>query len=566
MTGLYTSTPSLSQDPFISETTFPALISLYKVAIYIRVSGESQSGDDKVSLPVQERELLEHCKDHKWQVYKVYTDVLSGSLDFENRKGGQELLTDAHAGKFNVVIVWDYDRIGRDREGLAAKLFRHQMRELGIQVFSLNQSHQLKHPEEYKEEPYDDGQILIENIHDWQSASTISKFRHRSMMGKTERAKKGKMLNTPPYGYYLQPLKGADGQIILRKDGRAHYIRAINEEEKPIVLRVYHEYVFEGKSMNEIRDGLNKDNIPTRKGGIWERATVTRILKNPVYYGALFYNRHYRRKNALTGKTRWGNNPQEKWIVVSPDETEHDAIISKELFDKAQEIRIAKLKLGSVAVYSEYLFSGLAICGVCGNKMYKKKVTSEYTRKSDGVTTKSQCNGYECGRWTRFRDTEKNYVSEKDLKEAVLQDLKKFKDNPLVLESFISESNQQEIDYSQERLTVLDNSLAKIDDRYNRLLKAYELGSLTLEKFNQAVEQLTGEQKEMNEERESLQKTVGNNAHKKLNRQDFEIAINNFESIFSNGDIKSQKHFLRSLVESVVVGTNEVTINYLLNE
>jgi hypothetical protein len=131
-----------------------------------------------------------------------------------------------------------------------------------------------------------------------------------------------------------------------------------------------------------------------------------------------------------------GKNPTEKWIVVSPKQTEHEEIISKEWFDKVQEIIKKKLKLGPKSVYMDYLFSGLGKCGVCGNKMYRTKVRSFYTRKSDGVTTKSETNGYVCGRWQRFRDTGKNYISERDVKYAVLSDLEKLKGNPRVLEGF----------------------------------------------------------------------------------------------------------------------------------
>src|SRR3972149_2153035 len=308
--------------------------SKFIAVIYKRVSGESQAGEDKTSLFTQEKEIREYINLKNWRLNGIYEDVISGGLYFEKRIGGKRLLEDATTGKFNVVIVWDYDRLGRDAEGLAAKMFRHQMRQLGIQIFSLHQPREIKDPKDYLENPYDDGEILLENIHDWQSASTVSKFRVRSMKAKEERAKKGKMLNTPPYGYMLEPMRTDKGEIIVKKDGRVVYMRVVNEIEKNIVIRIYNEYSYQGKSMNEIRDSLNNDGVCARKGGHWERAMVARILKNPVYYGALIYNRHFRRKNALTGGTKWGNNPSEKWIVVSPDQTEHDAIVSKEIFDK----------------------------------------------------------------------------------------------------------------------------------------------------------------------------------------------------------------------------------------
>src|SRR3989344_6521948 len=278
--------------------------SKFIVAIYIRVSGKDQAKKGKVSLAIQERDLVKFANTQHWKIFSIYKDVLTGYLDYENREAGKRLLEDAREGKFNLVLLWDSDRNGRDPEALAAKLFRHYMREIGVQVVSLDQPLILKDPEEYKYDPYDEGQIFMETIHDLQSATTVSKFRRRSMESKQERARGGKMLNTPPYGYKLEPLRDENGNIIIKKDGRIVYKRAVQEKEKPIVLRIYHEYVFKGKSMNGIRDQLNAEGVPTRKGRHWERAMVARILKNPVYFGALIYNKYFRRKNALTGTTK----------------------------------------------------------------------------------------------------------------------------------------------------------------------------------------------------------------------------------------------------------------------
>ncbi|OGM25997.1 hypothetical protein A3A76_04425 [Candidatus Woesebacteria bacterium RIFCSPLOWO2_01_FULL_39_23] len=539
--------------------------SKFIVAVYIRVSGESQAEKDKVSLDIQKKDSLNYANKQCWRVFKVYEDVLTGYLDFENRIGGKELLDDARQGKFNLVLLWDSDRTGRDPEALAAKLFRHYMRELGIQVTSLDQPLILKDPDEYKYDPYDEGQIFMETIHDLQSATTVSKFRRRSMESKQERARGGKMLNTPPYGYKLEPLRDENGNIIIKKDGRIVYKRVVQEKEKPIVLRIYHEYVFKGKSMNGIRDQLNAEGVPTRKGRHWERAMVARILKNPVYFGALIYNKYFRRKNALTGTTKMGKNPFEKWIVVPPGQTEHEAIIKKDLFDKAQEVRKAKLRLGSVAVYNDFLLSGLSKCEICGSKMYRTKVKTTYTRKSDGVTTKSQSNGYICGRWQRFRDTERNYISESELKSAVINDLKRLKDNPDVLKGFLAESDKKKVDDISSRLEFLRSNLSKIDSRYSRLRRAYEYGSLSMTKFNDAVDELGHEEGVMREQVVKLESQIKDEQRRELTREDFKQAINRFEEIFLKGDIADQKAFLRSLIQEIVVGNKKITINYLIS-
>lgn len=539
------------------------------VAVYCRISpkGSGRKKEEETSLEVQKKGALLEIKQHNdWGLYEIYEETVEGGLLFDNRKedGGKKLMEDARAGRFNLVLVWDNDRVGRARDGLSGDIFRHDMRELGIQVYSLNQPYLLKEPEEFKDNPYDDGVILNEKLQDWQSGSSVNKFRLRSMEGRRRRASEGKGLTTPAYGYKLEPRRDENGQIIVKRDGRIEYVRAVNKKEAKIVIRIYHEYVFEGGSFNEIRDGLNADKIPAKKGGLWERASVARVLKNPVYYGLGVYNQHFRRKISLYGGCKWGLNPKEKWIVVPPEKTEWKPIISKDIFDKAQQIRLAKLKIGAVAVYNDFLFSGLLRSGD-GSKMHRTKVTSYYKRRTDGITTKSQCNGYVSGRWQRFRDADKNYISEKDLKEYVLSDLSKFKNDPSVLEGFLEQSKQKELNQAKEILDSKRKTLSDIPRRSGRIFKAYEVGSISLPKFTEATLRLDELEKDLRKEISELEKKVGLVGKKELGRKDFLEAVQKFEEIFASKDIKAQKDFLRSLIESIVVEDGKITINYLLS-
>lgn len=76
-----------------------------RVAIYCRVSTEEQ--DPKK----QELELKEYCERRKYDVVKVYTDVISGSTD--SRPALNNLMIDAYNKVFDAVIIWKLDRLGR---------------------------------------------------------------------------------------------------------------------------------------------------------------------------------------------------------------------------------------------------------------------------------------------------------------------------------------------------------------------------------------------------------------------------------------------------------------------
>ena len=48
----------------------------------------------------------------------------------------------------------------------------------------------------------------------------------------------------------------------------------------------------DGKSMGKIAKMLNSNKIPTKKGGIWAKKTISKILKNPVYSGYLHWEQY----------------------------------------------------------------------------------------------------------------------------------------------------------------------------------------------------------------------------------------------------------------------------------
>ena len=76
-----------------------------KTALYIRVSTLDQNPD------AQRRELEAYAARHGWPVVAVYEDKASGADPRRPELG--RLLADAQAGKFQGVLVWKLDRIGR---------------------------------------------------------------------------------------------------------------------------------------------------------------------------------------------------------------------------------------------------------------------------------------------------------------------------------------------------------------------------------------------------------------------------------------------------------------------
>ena len=76
-----------------------------KVAVYLRVS----SGDQNHA--AQRCDVLQLVQQRGWAVVEEYLDTISGVR--ARRPGLDRLMNDARRGRFDVVAVWSFDRLGR---------------------------------------------------------------------------------------------------------------------------------------------------------------------------------------------------------------------------------------------------------------------------------------------------------------------------------------------------------------------------------------------------------------------------------------------------------------------
>jgi site-specific DNA recombinase len=82
------------------------------VALYLRVSSEEQR--DRETIEIQREFLEPYCELYGFKVVKTYNDDgLSGTIPLHERPEGGRLLEDAKEGKFQTVLVYKLDRLGR---------------------------------------------------------------------------------------------------------------------------------------------------------------------------------------------------------------------------------------------------------------------------------------------------------------------------------------------------------------------------------------------------------------------------------------------------------------------
>ena len=79
-----------------------------RAAIYVRVSTDKQTVENQL------RELRQIAERRGWQVVETYSDAgISGAKGRDQRPGLDRMLKDASRRRFDVVMAWAIDRLGR---------------------------------------------------------------------------------------------------------------------------------------------------------------------------------------------------------------------------------------------------------------------------------------------------------------------------------------------------------------------------------------------------------------------------------------------------------------------
>jgi DNA invertase Pin-like site-specific DNA recombinase len=100
-----------------------------RAGVYMRVSTDDQNTE------LQRRELLAYCKARGWEAIEYTDEGVSGRKD--SRPELDRLWQDVRARKVDVVLVWAYDRFGRQTIALLKAL--QELRDLKVGFVSIRE-------------------------------------------------------------------------------------------------------------------------------------------------------------------------------------------------------------------------------------------------------------------------------------------------------------------------------------------------------------------------------------------------------------------------------------------
>ncbi|MCR5025423.1 MAG: recombinase family protein [Lachnospiraceae bacterium] len=378
-----------------------------QTALYVRLSREDERKIESDTVENQIELLRDYAaKDPSLTVVDEYIDRHVTGTKFD-RPEFNRMIADIRAGKINCVIVKDLSRLGRnylEAGDYIEKIFPF----FGVRFIAVTDNY-----DSLTSNPTEDGLVVpLKNLINEAYAKDISKKISTSFENKF---KQGIFLaTTAAYGY--------------KKDPNDPHMVLVDEEVKGIVVRIFTEYV-SGKSMAQIAKDLNMDEIPApsvywqQKGvihkdkynNLWEGKQIRNILQNPIYIGDVRIGKT--QKCYFKGITK----PKEREGYYF--ENHHEAIIDRDTFERAQELRQAKRKdyfsvqgkNNDIRNKKPDLLQGYLYCGHCGNKMNMYRKTVKLVNGAGHYST------YVCRRSATYGpdDPPKNVKAE-DLEELVL--------------------------------------------------------------------------------------------------------------------------------------------------
>jgi DNA invertase Pin-like site-specific DNA recombinase len=100
-----------------------------RAALYLRVSTDGQTSDN------QRRVLMEVAERRGWVVATAYEDAgISGAKGRDRRPGFDAMLKDATRRRFDVLLFWSIDRLGRSTAAVAAALA--ELEAAGVAIYA----------------------------------------------------------------------------------------------------------------------------------------------------------------------------------------------------------------------------------------------------------------------------------------------------------------------------------------------------------------------------------------------------------------------------------------------
>jgi len=468
-----------------------------KSVIFPRVSSKEQE-EGSYSLPAQEKLLRSYCERKEFKVTKVFS-ISESASGRKQRKIFDEMMGCVTKNKINKIIFEKIDRCTRnfnDMIKVEKWLNEDEQREIHFVKNSLVLTKNSRSQDKLN---WSINVVLAKNY--------IDNLSEEVKKGQKEKLEQGWLPFRPPIGYKT---------VTVNKEK----IHIVDEEKAPYIRRLFELYATGNYSIKSVNNLLYDEGLRTKSGKQLSKSRINNTLIYPFYYGMIRWD----------GKLYQGK---------------HEPLISKELFDKVQDI----LKRKTTPKYNKhhYTFKGLIRCKECG-----------------GMITWEKQKGIMYGHCNHYRNcTQKKWAREKDLENQIdeLFENLMIKHSRIVewIREAVKESHQNEIEYHSNALNELNGQYKLIQHRLGQLYDDKLDGRIAKDFYERKFQQYTEEKDNVVE---SIKKhSLANNKYLELGMGIYDVSQKAHE-LYYEGSAERKRELINMVFENLTLIDGVIGYNH----
>ena len=503
---------------------------ILRVAAYCRVSTDSE--DQLESYNAQVSHYTETImKNPKWQFVKIYADEgITGTLA-RKREEFLKMIRDCEKGKIDLILTKSFSRFARNT--VDSLNYVRKLKALGIGVFFEEQN---------LNSLTADSEMFV-GLYSVMAQAESENISANVRWGLQQRMRSG----TFAFHYnILGYRKGENGEP------------EIVPEEAEIVLKIYNLYL-NGYSIKQIKEYLEKNNIPTKQGKTaWGYTVVANILTNERYCGDMLLQKTFT-ENCITKKVKKNRGEKSKYLIAN----NHTPIVSSEMFKKVQremarrrgKRQTSDKSLTALGKYSgKFALSELLVCGDCGSP-YKR-----ITWVKNGVSRKVWRCLSRVDHGKKFC-AESPALDEKKLHEAICRGLTKLLENKDEVLDMIISNLASVITGDDDVLDTgaIENQIHYLKEEVNANVQLLITTEGDKQKYVDVISQLNDKIAVLNKQLEAEREKIAANPNLKMQIEDIKETLSNTELCFSEYD----DVMIRRLVGLIRVMKDKSIVIYL---
>lgn len=451
-----------------------------RVTFYARVSSTTDLQENSVENQISFFEQM--IKNNKnWTYVNYYADRVRGESAY-NRKQFLQMIEDAKAGKFDLILAKEVSRFARNT--IDSLTYTRELLKAGVGVFFQNDNICT----------IDTDSELRLTIMSSIAADEVRKLSERVKFGQKKAIENGHVLgNSRIFGYKKENCR-----------------LSVIEEEAEMVRLIFDLYSTGDYSVRKIEQILFDKGYRGRAGTRIHHNTISGIIQNPKYKG-YFCGNKVKIADYRTKEQRF--LPEDEWIMFKDESGEIvPAIVDEALWDKCNRIfksRSEVVKNKGRSFKDKSALTGLIYCTV-HDKAYWRTSYSNSVSKGEAVYQ------WICSEKRRFGTSHCDSfpIMEKELNEILADCINRLANNiDDYVDSFIriysASSNDPEIEKEISKFT---EQLEFEKKKKDRLLGLYVEEAITKSEFSEQNDRLNKNVLEIEKRLNALRKEISSSS------------------------------------------------------